>query len=81
MYILRSRTEKEKAAIISEWLNNKDQPIIAAIFTLRIRFDYSYICWVIYVDAPDKATSFSQESDRIGQNDSKASSIIILSAI
>ena len=35
---------------------------------------------MIHVDAPDKATSFSQESGKAGRNGGKASSIILLSA-
>ena len=76
----KSGTKEEKAAIISGWLSDRDQPVIIAISALRIRFDYPYIQWVIYVDAPDKVTSFSQESGRAGRDGGKASSVVLLSA-
>jgi hypothetical protein len=43
MYTSKSGIKEEKAAVISGWLNNKDQPVITATFALGIRFDYSYI--------------------------------------
>jgi hypothetical protein len=39
----KSGTEEEKAIIISGWLDNRDQPVIIAISTLGIGFDYSHI--------------------------------------
>jgi orsellinic acid/F9775 biosynthesis protein OrsD/helicase-like protein/RAD3-like DEAD/DEAH box helicase len=79
-YTSKSGTEDEKAVIISGWLGNRDQPVIVATSALGIGFDYPYVRWVIHVDAPDKATSFSQESGRAGRDGKKASSIIMLSA-
>ena len=79
-YTSKSGTEEEKAAIISGWLGNRDQPVIVATSALGIGFDYPYIRWVIHVDAPDTATAFAQESGRAGRDGGKASSIVILSA-
>jgi superfamily II DNA helicase RecQ len=79
-YTSKSGTKEEKAAIISGWLGNRDQPVIVATSALGIRFDYPHVQWVIHVDAPNKATSFSQESSRAGRDGGKASSIVILSA-
>lgn len=79
-YTSKSGTEEEKAAIISGWLGNRDQPVIVATSALGIGFDYPHVRWVIHVDAPDKATSFSQESGRAGRDGGKASSIVLLSA-
>jgi hypothetical protein len=79
-YTSRSGTEEEKAAIISGWLGNRDQPVIAATSALGIGFDYPFIRWVIHVDGPDRLTDFSQESGRAGRDGSKASSIVLLHA-
>jgi hypothetical protein len=79
-YTSESGSEEEKAAIISGWLDNRDQPVIAATSALGIGFDYPHVRWVIHVDAPDKATAFSQESGRAGRDGGRASSIIMLSA-
>jgi hypothetical protein len=79
-YTSRSGTEEEKAAIISGWLGNRDQPVIAATSALGIGFDYPSIRWVIHVDGPDRLTDFSQESGRAGRDGSKASSIVLLHA-
>lgn len=80
LYTSKSGTEEEKAAIISGQLSNRDQLVIIAISTFGIGFDYPYIRQVIYIDALDKATSFSQESGRAGYDSGKASSIILLNA-
>jgi superfamily II DNA helicase RecQ len=79
-YTSKSGTEEEKAAIIAGWLADRDQPVIVTTSALGIGFDYPYIRWVIHVDAPSKATAFSQESGRAGRDGSKASSIVLLSA-
>ncbi|PVH72190.1 P-loop containing nucleoside triphosphate hydrolase protein [Cadophora sp. DSE1049] len=80
LYTSRSGTEEEKAAIISGWLGNRDQPVIVATSALGVGFDYPFVRWVIHVDGPDKLTDFSQESGRAGRDGSKASSIILLHA-
>ncbi|KAH7385148.1 P-loop containing nucleoside triphosphate hydrolase protein [Cadophora sp. MPI-SDFR-AT-0126] len=80
LYTSRSGTEEEKAAIISGWLGNRDQPVIVATSALGIGFDYPFVRWVIHVDGPDKLTDFSQESGRAGRDGSKASSIVLLHA-
>ncbi|KAH7396081.1 hypothetical protein BKA64DRAFT_695677 [Cadophora sp. MPI-SDFR-AT-0126] len=80
LYTLRSGTEEEKAAIISRWLGNRDQPVIVATSALRIGFNYPFVRWVIHVNRPDKLTDFSQESRRAGRDGSKASSIVLLYA-
>ena len=54
--------------------------MIVATSALGIGFDYPHIRWVIHVDAPDKVTSFSQESGRAGRDGGKASSVVLLSA-
>jgi hypothetical protein len=79
-YTSRSGTEDEKAAIISGWLGNRDQPVIVATSALGIGFDYAFVRWVIHVDGPDKLTDFSQESGRAGRDGSQASSIVLLRA-
>jgi superfamily II DNA helicase RecQ len=78
-YTSESGSEEEKAAILSKWLANKDQPVIVATSALGIGFDYPHVRWVIHVDAPEKVTAFSQESGRAGRDGRKASSIILLS--
>ncbi|QSZ34615.1 hypothetical protein DSL72_006209 [Monilinia vaccinii-corymbosi] len=57
-----------------------EQPIIAATSALRIRFDYPYIRFVIYIDTPEKATAFFQKSSRAERDRQKALSIVFLSA-
>ncbi len=79
-YTSQSGTDVEKAAIISGWLGNREQPAIAATSALGIGFDYPHIRWVIHVGAPDQATAFSQESGRAGRDRGKAYSIVMLSA-
>ena len=51
-YTSKSRSEEEKATIISDWLRRPKQLAIVATRALRIGFDYPFIQWVIYVDAP-----------------------------
>ena len=77
-YTSKSGTEEEKAAIISGWLGNRDQPVIVATSALGIGFDYTHVRWVVHVDAPSETTAFSQESGRAGRDGGKASSIILL---
>lgn len=79
-YTSESGSDQEKAAILSQWLSNPDQPAIAAPSALGIGFDYPHIRWVIHIDAPDEATAFSQESGRAGRDRARAWSIVILSA-
>ena len=43
LYISKSGTEEEKAAIISGWLGNRDQPVIIATSTLGIGFNYPHV--------------------------------------
>jgi superfamily II DNA helicase RecQ len=42
-YTSKSGIEEEKAAIISGWLGNRDQPVIVATSALGIGFDYPYV--------------------------------------
>ena len=42
LYTSRSGTEEEKAAIISGWLGNRDQPVIVATSALGIGFVRSF---------------------------------------
>jgi superfamily II DNA helicase RecQ len=79
-YTSESGSEEEKAAILSQWITDKAQPVIVATSALGIGFDYPHIRWVVHVDAPDKVTAFSQESGRAGRDSGKASSIVMLSA-
>ena len=79
-YTSKSGSDEEKAAILSGWLSNRDQPAIAATSALGIGFDYPHVRWVIHVDAPDEVSAFSQESGRAGRDGGKASSIVLLSA-
>ncbi|PQE10617.1 hypothetical protein CJF32_00009743 [Rutstroemia sp. NJR-2017a WRK4] len=58
-YMSISGTEEEKAAIITGWLGDRDQPVIAATSALGPGFDYPFVRWVIYVDGPDRLTDFS----------------------
>lgn len=67
-YTSKSGSEEEKGVILSRWLNNPDQPVIAATSALGAGFDYPYIQQVVYVDAPNKMTDFSQESRRAGRD-------------
>jgi superfamily II DNA helicase RecQ len=78
---LKSGLEEEKGAILSGWLNNPKQPVIATTSTLGAGFNYPYIQWVVYIDAPNKITDFSQESRRVGRDSRPASSIIIIQSI
>jgi superfamily II DNA helicase RecQ len=80
LYTSKSGSDEEKAAILSGWLSNPDQPVIAATSTLGIRFDYPYVRWVVHVNTPDEISVFSQESSRAGRDGEKVSSIVILSA-
>jgi superfamily II DNA helicase RecQ len=59
LYTSKSRSKEEKAAILSKWLSSKDKLVIAATSALSIGFNYPYVQWVIYIDAPKKATTFS----------------------
>ena len=43
LYMSKSGTEEEKAAIISGWFGNRDQPVIVATSTLGIGFDYPHV--------------------------------------
>jgi superfamily II DNA helicase RecQ len=79
-YTSESGSDKKKAAILSGWLSNPDQPAIAATSALGIGFDYSYIRWVVHINAPDEVSAFSQESGRAGRDGGKASLIVMLSA-
>ena len=58
-YTSESGLNEEKAAILSRWLSNPDQPVIAATSTLGIGFDYPYIRWVVYVNAPNEVSTFT----------------------
>jgi superfamily II DNA helicase RecQ len=79
-YTSESGTEDVKAAILSSWIADKGQPVIVATSALGIGFDYSHVRWVIQVDAPRRASAFSQESGRAGRDGGKVSSIVLLSA-
>jgi superfamily II DNA helicase RecQ len=79
-YTSDSRLEGERAAILLKWLADPSQPAIAATSALGIGFDYPHVRWVIHVDAPEKASAFSQESGRAGRDGVKASSLVLLSA-
>ena len=79
-YTSESGSDEEKAAILSGWLSNPDQPAIAATSALGIRFDYPHVRWVVHVNALDEVSAFSQESSRAGRDGGKASSIVMLSA-
>ena len=80
-YTSESGSDEEKAAILSKWLADKEQPVIAATSALGNGFDYPHVRWVIHIGAPETASAFSQESGRAGRSGSKASSIIMLSAM
>lgn len=77
-YTSESGTEEERAAILSQWIANPAQPAIIATSALGIGFDYPHVRWVVHVDAPGEASSFSQESGRAGRDGQKASSIVLL---
>jgi superfamily II DNA or RNA helicase len=79
-YTSESGSDEKKAAILSGWLSNLDQPAIAATSALGIGFDYPHVRWVVHVNAPDEVSAFSQESGRAGRDGRKASSIVMLSA-
>ena len=79
-YTSRSGSEDEKASIISRWLGDRDQPVIAATSALGVGFDYPHVRWVVHVDAPGKLTDFSQESGRAGRDGRRAASIVLLGA-
>ena len=79
-YTSESGSDEEKAAILSGWLSNPDQPAIAATSALGIGFDYPHVRWVVHVNAPDEVSAFSQESGRVGRDGGKALSIVMLSA-
>ena len=79
-YTSESGTEEAKAAILSSWVADKGQPVIVATSALGIGFDYPHVRWVIHVDAPRRASAFSQETGRAGRDGGKASSIVLLSA-
>ena len=78
-YTSESGTDEVKAAILSSWIADKGQPVIVATSALGIGFDYPHVRWVIHVDAPQKASAFSQESGRAGRDGGQASSIVLLS--
>ncbi|KAF8848457.1 hypothetical protein BDZ45DRAFT_709264 [Acephala macrosclerotiorum] len=61
-YTSKSGSEKEKAAILSKWIANKDQSMIVATSTLGI----------------GEVSAFSQESGRAGRDGRMASSIVLL---
>jgi Lhr-like helicase len=77
-YTSESGSEEEKNAIISSWLSDQDQPVIAATSALGIGFDYPHVRWVIHIDAPDKMTDFSQETGRAGRDGRPATSIVMI---
>lgn len=77
-YTSESGTEEQKATILAQWIANPAQPSIIATSALGIGLDYPHIRWVVHVDAPMEATSFSQESGRAGRDGKKASSIVLL---
>jgi superfamily II DNA helicase RecQ len=77
-YTAKSRTETAKATILAKWIANPTQPFIIATSTLRIGFDYPHVRWVVHVDAPIEASSFSQESGQAGRDGQKALSIMLL---
>jgi hypothetical protein len=80
VYTSASGTAEEKAVLLAGWLQARDQPAIAATSALGLGFDYPYVRWVIHAGAPDKATSFAQESGRAGRGGDWATSIVLLSA-
>jgi len=77
-YTFESGSEEERAVIISQWIGNSGQPAIVATSALGIGFDYAHVRWVIHIDAPGEASSFSQESGRAGRDGKQASSIVLL---
>lgn len=80
LYTSESGSKEEKAAILSDWIADQGQPVIAATSTLGIGVDYPHVRWVFNIDAPDKVTAFSQKSGRAGHDGVKASFIVMLSA-
>lgn len=77
-YTSESGTEEEKAAILVRWIATPTQPVIIATSALGIGFDYPHVRWVVHVDAPIEASSFSQESGRAGRDGQKAFSLVLL---
>ena len=80
VYTSKSGTAEEKAAILARWLENPNQPAIAATSALGLGLDYPYIRCIVHAGAPTRATCFVQESGRAGCSGEPASSIVLLSA-
>jgi hypothetical protein len=43
LYTSKSGSDEEKIVILSRWLSNPDQLVIAVISALGIRFDYFHV--------------------------------------
>ncbi|CZR64699.1 uncharacterized protein PAC_14598 [Phialocephala subalpina] len=78
-YTSKSGSEKEKKAIIAQWLSTINQPAIAATSALCPGFDHPHVRWVIHVNALSQMSDFSQESGRASRDGTKACSVILLS--
>ena len=80
VYTSESGTWQQKAALIQDWLANRKQPAVIATIVFGPGFDYPYVRWVIYVDAPRRLSDFSQASDRARKAGQPATSIVFLSS-
>jgi superfamily II DNA helicase RecQ len=78
LYTAVTGTAEEKEELLQTWLACPDQPYLIVTSALSTRFDYTYICLVIYMDKLYSLVDFVQESGQARQDRKEAYLTVLL---